>query len=312
MAKRTECKIPGYDQFKTPDQTNRKATMRKESIILTAAVGLILCSCKRTQILDTDVLAKVRDKTLSRAEVLRIIPKGSSSADSLLIAENFIKKWVKDALVYEVALRNLEDEKTEIEQFVEEYRHSLFRYRYQERLIKEKLSADIRVADRINYYEENQKKFILDKGLIKGLFLKIPLNAPGLSDVKTWYSSSSVESLEKIEKYSVQNAISYDYFYDRWVSFDEVMANIPMQVTNTNNFLRNNKTVELSDSSYCYLLNIKEYLPVGSLAPYEYAEPQVIEMLINQRKMEFLRNFEEELYQDAIKKGDVVFSKEKS
>ncbi|MDR1557481.1 MAG: peptidyl-prolyl cis-trans isomerase [Tannerellaceae bacterium] len=286
--------------------------MRKESIILTAAVGLILCSCKRTQILDTDVLAKVRDKTLSRAEVLRIIPKGSSSADSLLIAENFIKKWVKDALVYEVALRNLEDEKTEIEQFVEEYRHSLFRYRYQERLIKEKLSADIRVADRINYYEENQKKFILDKGLIKGLFLKIPLNAPGLSDVKTWYSSSSVESLEKIEKYSVQNAISYDYFYDRWVSFDEVMANIPMQVTNTNNFLRNNKTVELSDSSYCYLLNIKEYLPVGSLAPYEYAEPQVIEMLINQRKMEFLRNFEEELYQDAIKKGDVVFSKEKS
>jgi parvulin-like peptidyl-prolyl isomerase len=254
-----------------------------------------------------DVLAKVKDRTLIREEVLRMIPKGASSADSLLIAESFIKKWVKDALVYDVALRNLNDEKEEIEQLVEAYRYSLFRYRYQEQLIKEKLSADIRVTDRINYYEENQKKFILDKGLIKGLFLKIPADAPGLSDIKIWYKSSSVESLEKIEKYSIQNAIFYDYFYDRWVDFDDVMSNIPIHIGSTNNFLKNNKTLELSDSSYCYLLNIKEYLPIGSLTPYEYAEPQIIEMLINQRKMEFLRNFEEDLYQDAIKRGDVVF-----
>jgi hypothetical protein len=284
--------------------------MRGTFIILTTFIFLLLYSCKRVQTLDTEILAKVKDRTLSRAEVMRIIPKNITSVDSLLIAENFIKKWAKDALMYEVALHNLSDEKTGIDQLVEDYRHSLFRYRYQERLIKEKLSADIRVTDRINYYEENQEKFVLDKGLIKGLFLKIPIDAPGLSDVKTWYQSSSLESLEKIEKYSVQNAIFYDYFYDRWVNFDDVMANIPIHIAQTNSFLRENKTVELSDSNYCYLLNIKEHLPVGSVAPYEYAEPQVIEMLINQRKMEFLKDFEEELYQDAVRSGDVLFSEE--
>ncbi|MDR1920060.1 MAG: peptidyl-prolyl cis-trans isomerase [Tannerellaceae bacterium] len=286
--------------------------MRRQFVILMAFLCLFLCSCKRAQSLSEDIMAKVKDKSLSREEVMRVIPKDASSADSLLIAENFIKKWIKDALVYEVALRNLSDDKTEIDQLVEEYRYSLLRYRYQERLIKEKLSADIRVTDRINFYDENQKKFILDKGLIKGLFLKIPIDAPGLAEVKTWYKSSSEESLEKIEKYSIQNAIFYDYFYDRWVDFDDVMSNIPIHISNTNNFLKANKTLELSDSSYCYLLNIKEYLPVGSVAPYEYAEPQVIEMLINQRKMEFLRNFEEELFQNAIRNGDVVFRKDES
>lgn len=63
---------------------------------------------------------------------------------------------------------------------VEEYRRSLVRYRYQERLVEEKLKTDIRESDKLNYYEENQKKFILDKGLIKGLFLKIPVDAPDL------------------------------------------------------------------------------------------------------------------------------------
>lgn len=282
--------------------------MKGHFIALIAFVS-VLCSCEGTQPLGADIVVKVKDRTLSREEVLRMIPKGVSSVDSLLIAENFIKKWVKDALVYEVALNNLVDEKAEIDQLVEEYRYSLFRYRYQERLIKEKLSAAIRVTDRINYYEENQKKLTLDKGVIKGLFLKIPVDAPGLSDVKTWYKSSSVESLGKIEKYSLQNAIFYDYFYDRWVDFDDVISNIPIHIPNANSFLKNNRTLELSDSSYCYLLNIKEYLLAGSTAPYEYAEPLIIEMLINQRKMEFLRTFEEELYQDAIKRGKVVFGK---
>lgn len=256
---------------------------------------------------DTDVLAKVNEQTLRSSEVARIIPRGASSADSLLYAESYVKKWVKDALVYNVAQRNLGNEKAEVDKLVEEYRRSLMRYRYQDQLIKERLSAEIRESDKLSYYEENQNKFVLDKSLVKGLFLKIPADAPGLSDVKGWYKSTSESALEKIEKYSVQNATIYDYFYDRWVDFDEVMDNIPVHVSNSTDFLKANKFVEASDSSYCYFLNIKEYLPAGSVAPYEYAGSQIQDMLVNLRKVEFLKKFEDELYNDAIKSGDVKF-----
>ena len=54
---------------------------------------------------------------------------------------------MKDALVYDVALRNLEGEdKAEVDKLVEEYRHSLIRYRYQEQLIKERLLPSFRKA----------------------------------------------------------------------------------------------------------------------------------------------------------------------
>lgn len=270
-----------------------------------------LCSCKRVEINEMkDIVASVGEETLGRSDVTRLIPKGISSSDSLLMAESIIKKWVKDCLVFDVALRNLGSEKEEVDKLVEEYRRSLIRYRYQERLVEEKLQADIRESDKLSYYEENQDKFVLDKGLIKGLFLKIPIDAPGLSDVKKWYKSIDVVSLEKIEKYSVQNAMIYDYFYDKWVDFDEVMENIPLQVSDPNAFLKANKVVEVSDSSYCYLLNIKEYLPVGDVAPYDYAGARIMEMLVNQRKVEFLRDFENELYNDAIRNGNVKFYSE--
>lgn len=269
----------------------------------------LLCACKQTRpIDDADVLVRVKDRVLGREEIQRQIPRSLSSADSLLMAESLAKKWVKDALVYEVALRNLErEERAEVDRLVEEYRHSLIRYRYEEQLVRERLSSDFQESDKLRFYEENQSKFVLDKALIKGLFLKVPADAPGLADVKKWYRSTSESAVEKIEKYSVQNAVIYDYFYDKWVDFDQVMDNIPMWVTDANAFLKANHYVEMCDSSYCYLLNISDYLPIGRVAPYDYAGPQIIEMLTNQRKVQFLKDFEDELYNDAVKHGDVEF-----
>lgn len=172
------------------------------------------------------------------------------------------------------------------------------------------MSANITDEEKRNFYDENQDQFELDHSLIKGLFLKIPIDAPNLDEVKKWYRSTSETSIEKIEKYSVQNAVVYDYFYDKWVSFDEVFVNIPIQVTNENEFLRTHSFVETADSSYCYLLNIEEYVAKGKIAPFEYASTQISDMLVNQRKVQFLKNFEEELYNDAIRGGNVVFSAE--
>ncbi|MCD7975938.1 MAG: peptidyl-prolyl cis-trans isomerase [Tannerellaceae bacterium] len=280
----------------------------KSCFIFIAFVSL-LCSCKGSHSVDdTNVLVKVKDRTLFRSDIESVIPRGISSTDSLLFAENLVKKWVKDALVYDVALRNLGEEKTEIDKLVEEYRHSLIRYRYQEKLVKERLSVNIRESEKLNYYEENQKKFVLDKSLIKGLFLKVPADAPGLSEVKKWYRSNSESSLERIEKYSIQNALIYEYFYDRWVDFDDVMDNIPMHVSNANSFLKANKYVEFADSAYCYLLNIQEYILSGSVAPYDYAESQIVDMLLNQKKVDFLRDFENDLYNNAIRRGEVLFN----
>lgn len=273
---------------------------------------LLLGSCsENTTTEQKGTLVKINERTLTKEDVLSVLPKKLSSADSLLWAESYIKQWVKDNLVYDVALRNLDDDnRAEIDRLVDSYRRSLVRYRYQEQLVHERLSANITDEEKQKFYDENQDQFVLDHSLVKGLFLKIPIDAPNLDEVKKWYRSTSEASIEKIEKYSVQNALVYDYFYDKWVSFDEVVANIPIKVTNETEFLRTHSFVETADSSYCYLLNIEEYVAKGKIAPFEYASTQISDMLVNQRKVQFLKNFEEELYNDAIRGGNVVFSAE--
>ena len=275
-------------------------------ILLTLSVSLFACK-KAIQTDEPDALVKVNDRILTRNEVESLIPKGTTSADSLLLAESYIKKWVKDELVLKIAQRNLGSDKETIDKLVDAYRRSLLRYRYQEKLIQEKLSDEIQESDVLTYYDTNKEKFVLDKNLIKGLFLKVPADAPNLSEVKTWYKSGNVASLEKIEKYSIQNAAIYEYFFDKWVDFDEIRNNIPNQISNPESFLRTNKILEVTDSSFCYLLNIRQVLLKGQVEPFEYAEPRIREILINQRKLDFIKEFEEELYNDALDGGDVIF-----
>ena len=273
---------------------------------------LLLFSCGRgVQDVGADVLVSVEGHSLLRSEVETVIPRTLSSADSLLMAESYVKKWVKDVLVYDVAEENLGEEMADVERLVEAYRHSLIRYRYQEQLVRERLSAEIRESDVLNYYETNQKKFELKTNLVKGLFLKVPIDAPGLTDLKRWYKSDDASAVEKIDKYSLQNAAIYDYFYDKWMDFEDVMENIPIQLSNPSAYLKANKTLEVSDSSYCYLLNIRDYIPAGQVAPYDYVQPQIMDMLLAQRKQKFLRDFEEELYNDAIRDGKVRFPSDK-
>lgn len=284
--------------------------MRTGIYILSGLLVLGSCS-KNTTTEQKGTLVKINERTLTKEDVLSVLPKKLSSADSLLWAESYIKQWVKDNLVYDVALQNLDDDnRAEIDRLVDSYRRSLVRYRYQEQLVHERLSANITDEEKRKFYDENQDQFVLDHSLVKGLFLKIPIDAPNLDEVKKWYRSTSEASIEKIEKYSVQNALVYDYFYDKWVSFDEVVANIPIKVTNETEFLRTHSFVETADSSYCYLLNIEEYVAKGKIAPFEYANTQISDMLVNQRKVQFLKNFEEELYNDAIRDGNVVFTAE--
>lgn len=273
---------------------------------------LMFFGCRQKQSIgQQDVLVKVDDRTLSLAELKAVLPARLSPVDSLIWAESYIKQWVKNSLVYDVAMQNLSNEdKAEINQLVDAYRHSLIRYRYQEQLIEERLSANLSEEEKRAFYDNNRNEFVLDHNLIKGLFLKIPVDAPNLSDVKKWYRSSAESEIEKIEKYSVQNAAIYEYFYDKWISFDEVIATIPVKITKEEDFLRTHSFIETADSSFCYLLNIKEYLLKGDIAPFDYANTQVVDMLVNQQKIQFLKNFEEELYNDAIRSGKVTFPTE--
>lgn len=275
----------------------------------TMAVLLLFFSCKRNPLEENvkkAALVRVGDKILTREELEREIPDRLKSKDSALFSDNYIKQWVNNQLLYNMASRNIPD-KESIDRMVERYRQELVIFEYQKHLLNEKLGKEISEEDMNAYYEANRDRFKLRSAIIKGLFLKVPENSPQITRLKKWYRSNTPEAVENIEKYGLHNAVIYEYFYDRWVSFDEVMNNIPYSINQETTFLRTHKNIELNHNGYWYFLNIIDYQVEGCQMPFDFAKAQIKEVLMNQRKMKFLKNIEEELYKEALEKKEIEY-----
>ncbi len=265
---------------------------------------LIISACKQqTGTMSKNIVVSVENQALTKEELESFIPKGLSGQDSLIFAENFIRLWIQDKLMYDIASKNVAGKK-EIERLVENYRQSLIIYRYQEQLVQEKLSKTISQKDIEQYYEEHKENFKLDNPLIKGMFLKIPANASGIENVRIWYKSTKTNDIENLDKYIVKNAVSYDDFLDHWVNLETVKDKLPAGKLGEN---IQQKFIELRDSSFYYFINIQEYLLPGDIEPIEHAESYIREILINQKKADFIRNVESELYDKALNNGKIKF-----
>lgn len=252
------------------------------------------------------VLLEVEGRFLYKDQVEAIIPPNMTGDDSVAIAQKYMRKWATDVLLFENAKRNIIN-KAEIDQLLEEYRRSLIIHQYQQGLIAQRLSAEPAESEMQNFYEAYSDQFTLKENIIKGIFLVIPNNAPQKANVRSWVQSGNTKALENIEKYSMQHAISYDYFGNNWVPFSDVLRKMPLQLEDATAFVARNKFVEASDSTASYLLKIESYRTVGQTEPYDMARPKIVNIMMNKKKADFIATFENELYDDAIKKGNIVF-----
>ena len=268
---------------------------------------LSLFSCKKeTADTSRQKILEVEGKFLYLDEIQSIIPPTINPEDSTEIAQSYIRKWITNVLLFENAERNITN-KAEIDELLEDYRKSLIIHQYQQKLIQERLPANPTDEEINTFFENYKEQLVLKENVIKGILLITPVNAPQLNNVRNWMQSANTKSLESIEKYHMQHAVSYEYFADRWVSFSEILKKMPLQLENPSQFLSGKRFIEISDSTKLYLLAIKETRLTGQTEPFEMAKPKIISLIMNKKKADFIDNFEKEIYDDAIKNETVTF-----
>ena len=252
-------------------------------------------------------LVEVSGEFLYKEDLQAALPLNISKDDSVLFAEHYIRNWIEDALLFDKAEGNIPDN-DKISKLVENYRRALIMHTYQEELVNQKLANDISEEEINAYYEKNKELFRLDNPLVKGLFIKVPLSSPDLGNVRVWYRKNNQDVIEKLEKYSLRNAVSYDYFYDRWTSVPDVAAKIPLKVLDTDaNYLDKNRNVEVKDTAFFYFLHIEDFLGKDKQKPLDFARDEIKEILINLKRVEFINKVKEDLYQRASDRNKIIY-----
>lgn len=283
---------------------------------LTSGLFALMCillpvSCKWNNSVTEYVYGKtpiveIGTDVLYAEDIKQVVPLGLSETDSTLFAREFIKNWAQDVLFYQNAIRNIPDTK-DIDRLVENYRRSLIEHEYQRRLIEQKFSSEIADEDIEQFYNDNERLFVLDESLLKGLFLKISNKSHDLGDIRKLYTRQDDESFEEIEKYSIRNAARCEFFYDNWRTVAEIEVLLPGLDKPLESMLRENNSFEFRDEEYIYLLNVSEYALKGGIEPLDHARSRIRGLLINSNEVSYMRKIKEDLYDAAIEKNRIIF-----
>jgi hypothetical protein len=284
--------------------------MRKTALHI-SLLALFLMSCDL--ILDKDEpVAKVGEHQLTMKELSGYIPDYLDAADSTLWADDYIKKWVQRELLLLKAEENLKAESKDVSKELEEYRNSLIVYRYKNELVKEKMDTTVSDANIQKYFNEHRESFILNRNIVKAIYIKIPVQVSNPDNIKDLCMSDNKEKQAKLNEYCMSYAKAYDRFNDQWVAADMVLKNTPAVIKDQDLFLERNRYVESTDMNYYYIVCIRDYRLSGQVSPIEYVRDDIKNLILSKQKIEFLKQIEKDIYNEGVDNNKVKLFKTKN
>ena len=270
--------------------------MKKQQILIFLIFLMLAVACFNGN--DQRVVASVNEEDLLLSEVIKEMPE--STEDSSFFINSYINIWVRKQLMIYHAQINLSSGLTDYEKQIQEYRESLLIYAYQQELINQNFDTTITSQEILEYYNRYREEFKLVKNIFIGRYIVVDKSAPSLKDLSKWYKSDNEESVEKLVDYCQQFAKEYYLTDSSWQYFSNINDRLPNLISEEEYFLQHTKGVWFEDETYRYYIYIKDYQIKGSISPLSLEREKIHNVLLNKNKIQYLKQLEDELYQNAL------------
>lgn len=246
------------------------------------------------------VVARVKTKLLYKEELAGVVPPGSSPADSLRLVHRYIDNWIRRQLLLEKALKEMTINEKVIERQVEDYRNALLLFEFEKFYLHQQLDTLITTAQIDSFYRQHQEEFRLQEPVVKARMLQLDAELSQLPDVKRWIVSTKTEDIAQLKAFSLQYAIGYSLNDSVWIPFKQLILNTPLEKEDINlQSLRRATLLQKEEEGLLYLLYILDAIPVGGVAPVSYVEERIRQMIYNQRRVQLIKQLEDEVYIQA-------------
>ena len=247
-------------------------------------------------------LARVHGKSLYLKDLPILAENYETQQDSinaLLIAVN---RWVKDELLIHEASKNIPDD-LDIDQLVEEYRLSLIKHHFEQKLVSSNLDTVVTEFDLKKHLEENRSRYSLEKSIMRCLYIKVRKPVRSIKKIEGWLDKPDTKNLQSMRKYCMDHAEFCLVNPEKWYKWEDVKKSFPSAFKNSD--LRNGKQRTFADFKYQYFIHILEFVSSKDDAPLSYFEEQATKLIIRERKNRLLEDLKDRLYENQ-KSGSEV------
>ncbi len=254
---------------------------------------------------EEEPLARVGDSYLYKSDVEDLLQNNISKDDSASFVANHINRWASKQLLLSKARINLPEEKlTDFDRLVAEYRADLYTRAYIDALVQQSNDTSVSNSQLRGFYNAEKNSFTLNEKVVQLRFVGLP---------NQFLNKNSV--VEKIKRFNEQDRLYLDsiavqfkkiHFNDTvWVSASRVIQEIPpLNYQNVDKHLKKSQFFEMQDSLGVYLVKVTNVLEEDEVAPLSYIAPKIKQVILNRKRLEYIKKLETEIIDEAIKKNE--------
>jgi hypothetical protein len=259
-------------------------------------VACIQISCSKSGKKDEKPIARVYDDYLYPSDVAG---KDLSGADSAERVKAFVNDWVNKQVLIHEAHEQLSDEQKDKEDQVREYLNSLLIYELERDYVAQNLDTAVSMEEITGYFNNYKANFEQKENIVRLNYVKLPIKDPGIDKLRKWFRSDDVQDLKKLIEYCRKNAVNSFFDDEVWLSFRDILKEIPIKTYDEEQFLKNNNYIEVKDETYIYFVKIISFRIKDSPAPLDAETENIRNIIINRRKVKLIMDLANSLKQDA-------------
>lgn len=246
------------------------------------------------------IIAKVNNKHLTADELAAEMSQYQFSPDdSADFAKNYVNNWIKTQLLMIEIEKKLTAEELNVEKELEDYRQKLLIHRFKSKETQYITDSVITQNEAQEYYQHNKKSFVLQNPIVKIEYLILPSEVEIPQNILQLLLKGIKN--KETEDFIFSYARKYDNFNNDWMYFEPLLRNTNLNINDMAKFLRSENKLEFTDNSETHLIIIREHKLSGEQAPFNFVENRIRNLLINNKKIDFLREIKDSLYNNALK-----------
>lgn len=250
----------------------------------------------------TNPVARVYETFLYESDLKGIGADAATPEDSIKAVKNYIDSWIRNKLILKYATDNLPGEIDEINKQIEKYRQSLIIYTYERELVAQKLDTVVSEKEIQDYYEKRKEAFQLKTPIYNIKYARLkPVTKRQLDSASVWIARNDFISNSKLQNFCEQYAVKYVINDSTWFKEQDLENIFPMKNIDWQATAFNKKTTVLKDSTYTYLIKVLGYKFKGADAPLAYVRDDIYNIIMNKRKLDFITQVHNTIYEDALK-----------
>jgi hypothetical protein len=277
------------------------------TILMMCCVLFFACSGSNTK--GEKPIVCAYNECLYPADLLPLFDENTDydEADSLQIIQSFTRQWLVSRVLSQKAEENLVAEEKDVEALINDYRKSLLIYRYQQKIVSERIDTFVSEDEMKYYFNSHPDDFSLIQPIVRINYIKIKSDSRELNKIKSLLKSNTAVDKTRLFQFCVTHAEKQFLDEEAWLLLDEVRKEIPIETYNDEHFLKNNKFVEINENDVVYLLRIFDYRIQNGPSEYAFEKEKIRSIIIQQRKNAFLKKLEEDLVKDAEAEGKLNY-----